>query len=79
MKLHVIVDVNDIRALTFSITDDVYDSKEALNLVNSIKERISMLYGDKAYDSKSIYNTLSGRAVIPTRKNSSTLSRGSPY
>jgi len=25
------------------------------------------------------YTTVNGRAIIPTRKNSSTLSRGSPY
>jgi len=80
MRLHVIVDINDIKALTFSITDEhVQDSKEALNLGNRIRESISRLYGDEAYDSRSIYNALSGRAIIPTRKNSSTLSRGSPY
>jgi transposase len=80
VKLHVIVDINDIRALTFSITDEhIHDSKEALNLVNRIKDKITRLYGDKAYDSKSIYNALSGKAIIPVRNNFSTLSRGSPY
>ncbi len=80
IKLHVIVDVNNIRVLTFSITDEhVHDSIEALNLVNRIRDKISKLYGDKAYDSRSIYNSLNGKAIIPTRKNSSTLSKGSPY
>ena len=80
IKLHVIVDVNNIRALTFSITDEhIHDSREALNLVNRIRDKISKLYGDKAYDSRSIYNSLNGKSIIPTRKNSSTLSRGSPY
>jgi len=65
-KLHVIVDINEIRALTFSITDEhIHDSREALNLVNRIRDKISKLYGDKAYDSKSIYNALCGKAITP--------------
>ena len=40
VKLHVIVDINEIRALTFSITDEhIHDSREALNLVNRIREK----------------------------------------
>ena len=31
------------------------------------------------YDSKLIYNGVEGRAVIPPRKNASTLPRSSPY
>jgi len=66
--------------LTFSITDEhVQYLREALNLVNRIREKISKPYGDKAYDSKSIYNALCGKAIIPLRKNHSTLSRGSNY
>ena len=80
IKLHVIVDVNNIRALTFSITDEhIHDSREALNLVNRIRDKASKLCGYKAHDSRSIYNSLNGKSIIPTRKNSSTLSRGSPY
>ena len=80
MKLHVIVDINNIRVLTISITDEhVQDSREALNLVNRIRDKASKLCGYKAHDSRSIYNSLNGKAIIPTRKNSSTLSRGSPY
>ena len=53
--MRVTVDINEIRALTFSITDEhIHDSIEPLNLVNRIREKISKLYGDKAYDSKSI-------------------------
>lgn len=49
MKLHVIVDIHNIRALIFSITDEhIHDSREALNLVNRIREKISKLYGDRA-------------------------------
>jgi hypothetical protein len=40
VKLHVIVDINEIRALTFSIADEhIHDSREALNLVNRIREK----------------------------------------
>ena len=35
--------------------------------------------GGKGYDSKLIYNELQDKAVIPVRRNASTLSRGSPY
>jgi len=63
--MHVIVDINEIRALTFSITDEhIHDSIEALNLVNRMKDKVSKLRGYKA--------------IIPLRKNHSTLSRGSP-
>ena len=78
--MRVTVDINKISAIIFSITDeDMHDSIEVLNLVNRMKDKISKLYGDKAYDSRSIYNSFNGKAVIPTRKNSSTLSRSSPY
>ena len=78
--MRVTVDINEIRAIIFSITDKhMHDSMEVLNPVNRIRDKISKLYGDKAYDSRSIYNSLNGKAIIPTRKNSSTLSGGSPY
>ena len=78
--MHVIVDINEIRAIIFSITDEhIHDSIETLNLVNRMRDKISKTYGDKAYDSKSIYNALCGKAIIPLRKNYSTLSKGSPY
>ena len=78
--MHVIVDINEIRAIIFSITDEhIHDSIETLNLVNRMRDKISKTYGDKAYDSKSIYNALCGKAIIPLRKNHSTLSKGSPY
>ena len=78
--MHVIVDINEIGAIIFSITDEhIHDSIETLNLVNRIRDKVSKHYVDKAYDSKSIYNALCGKAIIPLRKNHSTLSRGSPY
>ena len=62
--MHVTVDINEIRAIIFSITDEnIHDSIKALNLVNRIRDKISKLYGDKAYDSRSIYNALCGVKV----------------
>ena len=64
--MHVIVDINEIRAIIFSITDGhIHDSIEALNLVNRIRDKVSKLCGYKV--------------IIPLRKNYSTLSKGSPY
>jgi len=78
--MRVTVDINKISAIIFSITDEhIHDSMGALNLVNGIRDKISKLYGDKEYYSKSIYNALCGKAIIPVRKNYSILSRGSPY
>ena len=66
VKLHVIVDINEIRAIIFSITDEhIHDSIETLNLVNRIRDKVSKLCGYEA--------------IIPLRKNHSTLSKGSPY
>ena len=64
--MRVIVDINEIRAIIFSITDGhIHDSIETLNLVNRIRDKVSKLCGYEA--------------IIPLRKNSSTLSRGSHY
>jgi len=64
--MRVTVDINEIRAIIFSITDEhIHDSIEALNLVNRIRDKISKPYR--------------GKAIIPLRKNYSTLSKGSPY
>ena len=64
--MRVIVDINEIRAIIFSITDEhIHDSIETLNLVNRIRDKVSKLCGYKV--------------IIPLRKNHSTLSKGSPY
>ena len=42
-------------------------------------EKVSELYCDRAYDSRSIYSSLNGNAIIPTRKNYSMFSMDSPY
>ena len=78
--MRVTFDINEIGEIIFSITDEnIHDSIEALNLVNRMRDKVSKHYVDKAYDSKSIYNALCGKAIIPLRKNHSTLSRGSPF
>ena len=43
------------------------------------REKVSKLYCDREFDSRSIYNSLSGNAIIPTRKNYSMFSMDSPY
>jgi len=64
--MHVTVDINEMRAIIFSIKDEhIHDSIEALNLVNRMRDKVSKLCGYKA--------------VISLRKNYSTLSRGSNY
>jgi len=64
--MRVTVDINEIGAIIFSITDGhIHDSIETLNLVNRIRDKVSKLCGYKA--------------IIPLRKNHSTLSKGSPY
>ena len=40
--MHVIVDINEIGAIIFSITDEhIHDSIEVLNLVNRIRDKVS--------------------------------------
>ena len=80
IKLHALIDIDNFQIMDYSITDEhANDAKEGIRIVRRIKNKISKLYGDKGYDSKLIYNELEGKAVIPTRKNAVTLSRGSPY
>jgi len=50
-------------------------------VLNLISDKLKMVYGDGAYDSRSNFNFLHNKgieAVIPPRGNSSTFSRGSP-
>ena len=78
-KLHAVISIHDVSVLSFSITDDhVHDAKEGRKLLKSIGDRIKRIFGDKGYDSKAIYNAFGSGAIIPPRKNASTLSRESP-
>ncbi len=78
-KLHAVISVNDISVLSFAITDEhVHDARMGRKILESVKDRILRIFGDKGYDSKAIFNTFSSNAVIPPRKNASSQSRGSP-
>ncbi len=78
-KLHAVISVNDVWVISFAITDEhVHDAKAGKELLTSVKDRIKRIFGDKGYDSKSIYNTFGENTIIPPRKNASTRSRGSP-
>jgi hypothetical protein len=79
IKLHVAINVNNFKIIDYLITDEhTNDAKEGKKIIKIIKDRIKKLFGDKAYDSKGIYNILVNKAIIPVRKNASTLSKGSP-
>lgn len=64
--------------ISFAITDEhVHDAKAGRKILESVKNRIMRIFGDKGYDSKGIFNLFGSRTVIPPRKNASTRSRGS--
>ena len=78
-KLHAVISINDVSAMSFSITDEhVHDAKAGKEMLKSVKERIKRIFADKGYDSKAIYNTFGENTIIPPRKNASSKSRGSP-
>ncbi len=65
--------------LSFAITDEhVHDARMGRKILENIKGRIKRIFGDKGYDSKSIYNMFGDDAIVPPRKNASSQSRGSP-
>ena len=78
-KLHAVISINDVSVLSFAITDEhVHDAREGRNILENLMGKIKRIFGDKGYDSKSIYNTFEDDAIIPPRKNASSKSRGSP-
>ena len=83
IKMHVAIDADKTNIVSLSITDErSHDNREFRKVLNPIADKVKMVYGDGAYDSRSNFNFLHNReieAVIPPRENSSTLSRGSPY
>ncbi len=59
--------------MAFSITDDhVHDAKEGRRILESIRDRLKRIFGDKGYDSKEIFNAFGSNAIIPLRKNASS-------
>ena len=78
-KLHAVISINDVSAMSFSITDEhVHDAKAGKELLKSVRDRIRRIFADKGYDSKAIYNSFGENTIIPPRKNAYTRSRGSP-
>jgi hypothetical protein len=54
-KLHAVISINVVSAMSFSITDDhVHDAKAGKELLMSVKDRIRRILEDRGYDSKAI-------------------------
>lgn len=79
IKLHVSADTERIMASRISITmEHSHDATQFTKLITGHEQRV---FADKAYDSRKIFNILrnnGSEAIIPLRKNFSTLSRTSP-
>ena len=51
-KLHAVISIHDVSVLSLSITDEhVHDAKEGRKMLESVKDRILRIFGDKGYDS----------------------------
>ncbi len=67
-KLHAVISINDVSVISFAITyDNVHDTKMGRKILESIKSRILKIFGDKAYDSKAIFN-LFGSKFEPSKE-----------
>lgn len=82
IKMHVAIDAERMNVVSLTISDEFsHDTKEFRKVLHPVIGRTSEVYGDKGYDSRSNFTYLHNkgvRAVIPTRSNSRSLSRGSP-
>ena len=78
-KLHAVISINDVSALSFAITDEhVHDAREGRKILENIRGKIKRIFGDKGYDPKAIFNEFDSNTVIPPRRNASSQSGGSP-
>ena len=78
-KLHAVISINDVSVISFAITDDhVHNAREERKILKNLRGKVKRIFGDKSYDSKSIYNIFGEDAIIPPRNNASSKSRGSP-
>jgi transposase len=79
IKLHVSADTEKIMASRMSLTaEHSHDPTQFYRLITGHEVKV---FADKAYDSRKIFNLLGNNgaeAIIPLRKNFSTLSRTSP-
>ena len=65
--------------MSFAITGDhVHDAREGRKILENLRGKVNRIFGDKGYDSKSIYNIFREDAMIPTKNNAFSKSRGSP-
>ncbi len=86
IKVHIAVDVKTKKLLALYVTDErTGDGKMLPSLIEQAQRhttgQVKHVLGDGAYDSKATFNYLDGhdiKAVIKTRKGSSTRARGSP-
>ncbi len=88
IKAHIAVDIKTKEILAVEITDEtVADSEKFDELIDQTEQsvdgkKIECVLGDGGYDDKDCFNTLDKKkieAVLKTRINASTKSRGSPY
>jgi hypothetical protein len=83
VKLHfaVRVDTHEVVAMEVT-TDDVHDVRRASGLVEGSGRnvRVSKVYGDAAYDSSRVYESLEGRGleVVVKPKRNARSDRGHP-
>ena len=82
IKVHLAIDAKSFNIVSLSITDEkVHDSMEFKKVMDPVVKKTKVVYADKGYDTKEIYNYLSNNgieAVIPPKKNATTKARGSP-
>ncbi len=78
-KLHSVLSINDVSAMSLSITNEhVHDAKTGKELLRSVNDRIRRIFEDRGYDSRAIYNSFGNNTAISPRKKASTRSRGLP-
>jgi len=84
LKLHIMADEKTKKIVGFRVTNEqTHDSREFVPLVKEVskKKKIAKIHGDAAYDSRKNFNLLEDKGIEPAikvKKNSATLSRGSP-
>ena len=82
-KVHIFVDLDSKKILYCIMTEgSAYDSPQLKKILKQCSWlKVDIILGDGGYDSKECFNGITKHGAkpgIPVRKNSSTLSRGSP-
>jgi hypothetical protein len=79
-KLHIGVDDSGVIVAQMLTEGNVDDAKSALNMIGSMKDKISSFTADAAYDTIAIYKAIKarcGRVIIPPIRTA-VISRGGP-